>query len=146
MDAVVSFMERTYTHFGVELLRLTRRCRGIDKHVSAAAGLSIDEMHCLSVLFSEKPPSVKTMSELINVTATRASKILRDLEERGLLSRTIDVSDHRKEHVILTDEGRQAAEKLLSLYSEIGSRMLGSPPSEFDSDVSHLLQVFSHSD
>jgi DNA-binding MarR family transcriptional regulator len=80
---------------GTELIRLTRRCRSIDKHVSASAGLSIDEMHCLSSLFAESPSSVKTLSDLISVNPTRASKILRDLEERGLLSRTIDVSDRR---------------------------------------------------
>jgi DNA-binding MarR family transcriptional regulator len=130
---------------GVELIRLTRRCRGIDKHVSASAGLSIDEMHCLCVLFAESPSSVKTLSDLINVTPTRASKILRDLEERNLLSRTIDVSDHRREHVMLTEEGKQTVEKLLSLYSEIAAKVLPSWPSEGALDFSQLLQTVSHS-
>ena len=139
-------MERTETEFAAELLRLTGRCRGIDKRVSASVGLSIDEVHCLGVLFSEKPSSVKMLGELINVSPTRTSKILRDLEERGFLSRTLDVSDHRKEHVMLTEEGKRAVEKLLSLYSDIGSKVLASGPSEFASGVSRLLQDFSHSD
>jgi len=139
-------MERTQTESGAGLLRLTRRCRGIDKLVSASVGLSIDEVHCLSVLFSEKPSSAKTLSELISVSATRVSKILRDLEQRGFVTRTLDISDHRKEHVMLTQEGMLEVEKLLSLYSEIGSRLLGSSPGEFPLDVSQLLQTISHQD
>jgi len=139
-------MERSQMEFAAELLRLTRRCRGIDKLVSASVGLSIDEVHCLSVLFSEKPSCVKTLSELISVSATRASKILRDLELRGFLLRTLDVSDHRKEHVVLTDNGKQTVERLISLYYEIGSRLLGSSPGEFPLDVSQLLQTISHQD
>lgn len=139
-------MERAQTEFAAELLRLTRRCRGIDKHVSASVGLSIDEVHCLSVLFSEKPSSVKMLSDLINVSPTRTSKILRDLEQRGFLSRTLDVSDHRKEHVMLTEEGKQTVDRLLSLYREIGTRMLGSWPAEFNLDIAQLLQTISHSD
>jgi DNA-binding MarR family transcriptional regulator len=139
-------MERSQTEFAAELLRLTRRCRGIDKHVSASVGLSIDEVHCLSVLFSEKPSSVKTLSGLINVSSTRASKILRDLELRGFLSRTLDVSDHRKEHVVLTDDGKQTVERLICLYYEIGTRLLGSSPGEFPLGVSQLLQTISHQD
>jgi DNA-binding MarR family transcriptional regulator len=131
---------------GIELIRLTRRCRGIDKHVSASAGLSIDEMHCLCVLFAESPPSVKTLSDLINVTSTRASKILRDLEGRGLLSRAIDVSDHRREHVMLTEQGKRTVEKLLSLYSEIAAKVLPNWPSEVALDFSQLLQTASHSE
>ncbi len=128
---------------GLELIRLTRRCRSIDKHVSASAGLSIDEMHCLSSLFAESPSSVKTLSDLISVNPTRASKILRDLEERGLLSRTIDVSDRRKEHVLLTEEGRRTVEKLLSLYDEIAARVIPKWPSEIALDFSQLLQTVS---
>jgi MarR family 2-MHQ and catechol resistance regulon transcriptional repressor len=131
---------------GVELIRLTRRCRGIDKHVSANAGLSIDEVHCLSVLFVESPSSVRTLSDLINVTPTRASKILRELEERGLLSRTIDVSDRRKENVILTEEGKKAVEQLLSLYNEIAAKVLPKWSNEVALDFSQLFQTVSNSD
>lgn len=139
-------MVPTESNRALELLRLTRRCRGIDKQISAAAKLSIDEMHCLSALFTEKPSSVRTLSDLINVAPTRASKILRDLEERSYLSRTIDVVDHRKEHVVLTEEGSRVAENLLALYSGVATKMLRGGQAEVALDVTQLLRALSQSD
>ena len=134
-------MHSTEPRFGAELLRLTRRCRGIDKYVSSRAELTIDEMHCLSVLYSDHPPSVKRLSELINVSSTRASKILKDLEDREFVTRTLDADDRRKEQVVLTESGEKEVLKLVSLYTEIGSELLTSWRSELAADFSWLLQV-----
>ena len=136
-------MLSTEPRSGVELLRLTRRCRGIDKYVSVRAELTVDEMHCLSVLYSDHPPSVKRLSELINVSSTRASKILKDLEDREFVTRTLDAIDRRKEQVVLTEKGMGAVEKIVSLYTEIGSELLTSWRSELAADFSWLLQVVS---
>ncbi len=138
-------MYSTEPRFGVELLRLTRRCRGIDKYVSSRAELTVDEMHCLSVLYSDHPPSVKRLSELINVSSTRSSKLLKDLEEREFVTRTLDVDDRRKEQVVLTEQGVKAVETIVSLYSEIGSELLTSWRSELAADFSWLLQVVAQS-
>ena len=120
---------------------MTRRCRGIDKHVSSRAELTIDEIHCLSVLFSDHPSSVKRLSELINVSSTRASKILKDLEQRGFVSRTLGTADRRMEQVILTELGAKTILKVLSLYSEVGGELLTSWRSELAADFSWLLQT-----
>lgn len=133
-------MAGTEPRFGAELLRLTRRCRGIDKYVSSRAQLTIDELHCLSVLFSEHPSSVKRLSELINVSTTRASKILKDLEQRGYVSRTPDAEDRRKEQVLLTETGSMTVQRILSFYTEIGSELLTSWRHELAQDFSWLLQ------
>jgi DNA-binding MarR family transcriptional regulator len=131
---------------GLELLRLTRRCRSIDKYVSASTGLTVDEMHCLSTLFSERPPSVKRLSELINVNPTRTSKILRELEQRGFVTRTSDAIDHRKEQVILTDTGCETVRTILSLFDEVGSELLGSWRTEGGTDFSWLVRTFAHTE
>ena len=134
-------MEETEPRFGAELLRLTRRCRGIDKYVSSRAQLTIDELHCLSVLFSEHPSTVKRLSELINVSTTRASKILKDLEQLGYVSRTQDAEDRRKEQVLLTETGSLTVERILSFYTEIGSELRTSWQHELAQDFSWLLQT-----
>ena len=134
-------MYSTEPRFGVDLLRLTRRCRGIDKYVSSRAELSIDEMHCLCVLFSDHPPSVKRLSELINVSSTRASKILKDLEDRELVTRTLDADDRRKEQVVLTESGEKVVQKIVGLYTEIGNELLTSWRTELAADFAWLLQA-----
>jgi DNA-binding MarR family transcriptional regulator len=83
---------------------------------------------------------VKRLSELINVASTRASKILKDLEARGYVSRTSDSADHRKELVMLTDAGERAVTHVTALYAEIGSELLTSWRSELAADFSWLLQ------
>jgi DNA-binding MarR family transcriptional regulator len=132
-------MEQAEPTFGSDLLRLTRRCRGIDKYVSSRAQLTIDELHCLSVLFSDHPASVKRLSELINVSTTRVSKILKDLEQRGLVSRTPDAEDRRKEQVLLTEIGSTTVKQIISYYTEIGSELLTSWRQELAQDFSWLL-------
>lgn len=134
-------METTEPKFGVELLRLTRRCRGIDKYVSSRAQLTIDELHCLSVLLSEHPSSVKRLSELINVSTTRASKILKDLEQRGYVSRTPVAKDRRKEQVLLTETGSSTVQRILSFYAEIGNELLTNWRQELAQDFSWLVET-----
>ena len=134
-------METTEPRFGVELLRLTRRCRGIDKYVSSRAQLTIDELHCLSVLLSEHPSSVKRLSELINVSTTRASKILKDLEQRGYVSRTPVAEDRRKEQVLLTETGSSTVQRILTFYAEIGNELLTNWRQELAQDFSWLVET-----
>ncbi len=137
-------METPESGIGIELLKLTRRCRGIDKYVSASARLTIDEMHCLSALFSDRPPSVKRLCELINVTPSRASKILTHLEQRGLVMRTLDSADHRRGQVMLTDAGEKTVERILSHFTEIGSEVLGTWRREMGADFSWLAEAGTH--
>jgi len=134
-------VEGSEPRFGAELLRLTRRCRGIDKYVSSRAQLTVDELHCLSVLFSEHPSSVKRLSELINISTTRASKLLKDLEQRGYVSRTPVAEDRRKERVLLTETGALAVQRILSFYTEIGGEMLTNWREELAQDFSWLVEI-----
>jgi DNA-binding MarR family transcriptional regulator len=142
-DSRKILVQVTEPRFGAELIRLTRRCRGIDKYVSVRAALTIDEMHCLGALLSDRPSSVKRLSELINVGSTRASKILKDLETRGYVSRTLDSADRRKELVVLTEAGERTARRITALYAEIGSELLSSWRTELAADFAWLLQTVS---
>jgi len=131
----------TEPRFGIELLRLTRRCRGIDKYVSSRAELTIDELHCLGLLFSDHPASIKRLSELINISSTRASKILKDLEQKGFVTRTPVAEDRRKEQVVLTELGSKTVHGILSFYTEVGGELLKSWRGELAHDFSWLMQA-----
>ena len=139
-------VEASEPRLGVELLRLTRQCRSIDKYVASSARLTIDEMHCLSVLFCERPASIRRLYELINVTPSRASKILKHLELRGLVSRSIDSTDHRRGQVVLTEAGIDAVGTILTHFSELGTEFLGAWRKELGADFPWLLKTATHSD
>jgi DNA-binding MarR family transcriptional regulator len=125
----------------VELLRLTRRCRGIDKYVSSSAALTIDEMHFLSAIYFEHPPSVKSLTELVAIEPTRASKILKLLEQKGFVVRSIQPMDHRKEKLILTQQGVLVAQQILSMFAEVGSELLGSWRRDLSTEFPWLLRT-----
>lgn len=98
-------------------------------------------MHCVCAIHSEKPSCVKEVSEILDVNATRMSKILATLERKGFITRTIDMSDHRKEQITLTALGVKMAERILSICTQIGNKMWGGWPPEVMSDISRLLQT-----
>jgi len=133
------------TEVGSDLLRLTRECRHIDVHLSTQVGLTVDEMHCLSVIFSEKPACVKELSRLLDINATRTSKLLWNLEQKELVTRSLDASDHRKELISLTEAGVELVKRTLSLYTEIGSRLFGERSSELIADFSRLVRSVPYS-
>lgn len=136
-------MDVSQSSIGIELLRLTLRCRDIDKRLSARCGLTVDELHCLAVIYSERPSCVKELSEFLDIDATRTSKLLWSLERRGLLSRSVDLDDHRKEQVDLSEAGLYAIERIVSLYGGIANRLLGTAPSEWTSFCSRFLEILS---
>lgn len=139
-------MEITRSTIGKDLLRLTLRCREIDKRLSVRTTLTIDEMHCLGMIHTEKPSCVKLLSELLEVNATRTSKILWNLEQRGFVSRQMDSTDHRKELVTLTEIGQREAEQVLSLYADVGNKLLSGSSSETAQDLSRFVQILVHAD
>ncbi len=93
--------------------------------IAQSVGLSVDEMHCLNLLNSEKPTYVKKLIDLLGVSSTRTSKILRSLEQQGFVTRSMLESDRRMEQIALTTKGLEVTKRLLALSSEIGSQIVG---------------------
>jgi DNA-binding MarR family transcriptional regulator len=136
-------VETSDSTLGVELLRLTRRCRGIDKYVSSSVSLTIDEMHCLSALFLDQPPSAKRLSELLCVDPSRTSRLLNDLEQRGFVLRARISDDRRIERVQLTENGSRTVRSALALFSEVAAQLATGLRTEFAAECSWLLRMLA---
>jgi DNA-binding MarR family transcriptional regulator len=106
-------MESVDSYVGFDVVRLLLQCHKLEKSLSASAGLSVDEFHCLSQLYVYAPCCVKTLCELAGIHATRASRILNALERKGYLIRTLGIEDKRKETLTLTEAGGGIARSLL---------------------------------
>ncbi len=117
-------METLRPDVASQMLRLSLLCRKADRMIAQSVGLSVDEMHCLNLLSSEKPTCVKNLIEQLGVSSTRTSKILRSLEERGFVTRAALESDRRMENISLTSKGTEITRKCLVLSSEIGSQII----------------------
>ncbi len=136
-------MDVSQSSIGIELLRLTLKCRDIDKRLSARCTLTVDEMHCLAVIYAERPACVKQLSEYLNTDATRTSKLLCSLDRRGLLTRSLDLDDRRKEQITLSEAGLYAVERIVALYGGVANRLLGTAPSEWSSFCKRFVETLS---
>ena len=59
------------------------------------------------------------IGEQCQMTATRVSRLLDRAEADGLVQRTPDPTDRRAQHVVLTDKGREAAQRFAPLMDEV---------------------------
>jgi DNA-binding MarR family transcriptional regulator len=110
--------ETESTLVGIDVMRLVLLCRGIDKFLATRSGMRLDELHCLCVIYLERPSCVKELNDTLCLCATRTSKVLRRLEDRGFITRSHRFEDHRKELLSLTEVGKYTAQKLLSFCVE----------------------------
>ena len=98
---------------GRRLLDLIVFCRKSCKELARWSELTVEEFLCLGLLYVHPPASVKELSRSLGVNSSQTSRILRTLEEKGLISRSLNVADRRVEDVTLTPRGLRVVEKLL---------------------------------
>jgi DNA-binding MarR family transcriptional regulator len=115
---------------GIAFIDLLVKCHRYDRDIAASLDISVDELHCLSRIYSARPYCVKELSSLLGMKPSRTSIILRDLEKRGYLTRSLSLTDKRMEQLSLTEDGIRAAEKVLNIAAEAGEKFLTSMPTE----------------
>jgi DNA-binding MarR family transcriptional regulator len=121
-------MESPETPTGFDLSRLLLKCHQLEKRLAAAAGLTVDEFHSLSQLYAHSPCCVKTLCALTGIRRTQASRLLRSLEKRGLILRSLGDEDKRTELLTLTPAGVGVARDLLHACAMSAPRLAGELP------------------
>lgn len=93
--------------------------------------LTVEEFLCLGILHVHPPASVKELSRNLGVNASQTSRVLRGLEEKGLITRSLNVADRRVEDVTLTARGLRVVEKLLEHARSVAEQALSLARSTF---------------
>lgn len=91
----------------------------------------------LVALRSSPPPHVATPTELqksLLITSGGLTKLLYQLEERGLISRSVQEQDKRSKLVHLTPQGRKTVEKMMTLAMKDDNEWLREAFSEKELD------------
>jgi len=123
-------MELLRQDLGIAFIKLLLRCHKIEKNLAVSVGLSVDELHCLTQIHSSDPYCVKELSGTLGMKASRTSIILGDLERRGLLTRSLSLTDKRMERLSLTQDGIRTAENALMIARQAVEKFLTSIPLE----------------
>lgn len=89
------------------------------KDVTEALGMSFVKAKALRRL-AKGPMSMRELALQLLTDRPYATVLVDDLEQRGLVSRTVNPDDRRSKLVTVTDEGRAAA--------ELATKILATPP------------------
>jgi len=82
---------------------------------------------------------ITALADLIGVAAPTVTKLVRDMEARGLITRATDARDGRASIVALTSEGRRMAEAIIEARSQALQRVLADWREE---DLERFLLLF----
>jgi len=84
-------------------IRILRRVRAEDQ----ASGLSPPRLSALSVLVFAGPQTISALAQIEQVKAPTMSRLLKDMEYGGLISRRQDTKDERKVWIKATKKGER---------------------------------------
>ncbi len=84
-------------------IRVLRQVRSVDKDT----GLSAPRLSLLSVLVFRGPATITELAEAEQVRPPTISRMVKDMEFDGLVSRSPDASDGRVQRIAATERGRQ---------------------------------------
>ncbi len=107
--------------FGVYLLRIRELSLSNVMPVVDAVGLSSPEFDTLASLRRSPPPHQLTPNDLqrsMVITSGGLTKILYQLEARGLVTRSVNEADKRSKFVNLTAKGKNLIEETLNAVHE----------------------------
>jgi len=96
---------------------------------------------------TEKLVSQATLSRHARTDIVMTSQVVRTLEEKGLLTRTIHPTDTRAKVVSLTAEGREAARRAVAVVEEADDQFfkeLGEQASTFLSLMRRLIEGYAN--
>ena len=128
---------------GVEFTRLALWNHRIERFLGGEEEIPVNQLHCLMILYLEKPLSASELACHLGIRDTSLSKLLRSLESFGAVRRSRDPTDRRIERVALTASGERIAERTLSRAAAVGRQLLESLPEERRAQFMRCLGVIT---
>jgi len=116
----------------VRLIRIARRGDG-------RAGVGPAQMSVLSVLSDRAPLSVRTLADTEGVAHATMSRLVANLEAAGLVTKTADRRDRRRQMVELTRLGRAKHEEARGRRYQLTKALVALLKPATVEDLSHVL-------
>jgi len=123
-----------------------KRARIINKKLKY---LDISFNHSILLVNIDRNPGLNQnqLTELLNLDKTNISKILRTLEERGLLNKQLNVNDKRYYQIYLSPKGEALTLEIREILSKIWDKHLqGIPQKEKELFLVVLDQILENID
>ncbi|MEL6343917.1 MAG: MarR family transcriptional regulator [Myxococcota bacterium] len=88
------------------------------------AGLTRSQSHLLYILWSAGPSRLSALAEQQRCVRSNVTRLVRTLEQQGILEKTEDPSDKRARLISLTKAGRATFEPVLQEYQHLEHELL----------------------
>jgi DNA-binding MarR family transcriptional regulator len=96
----------------------------LDAELQASAGLSLNRLELLMQLYlKDGRRRMSDLADALLLSRGGATRLVAKAEEEGLVRREIPPDDRRATYAVLTDEGREAAERGFPVYTELQHRL-----------------------
>lgn len=119
--------------------RLTER---LDAELEATAGVSLNRLELLLHLhWKDGRRRMSDLADALMLSRGGATRLVARAEEAGLVRREIPPDDRRATYAVLTDEGREAAERGFPVYEAAVQRLFQAHVS--DEEVEVLVRVWN---
>ena len=99
-------------------------CQERTAYISGKFGIPEAEVRCLMLFAGERYLTPKGIAEKLDVSKSRATKIINGLIEKGLAERTDDVNDGRVKLISLTKQGRERSEEIGAVSRDLHQKVL----------------------
>jgi DNA-binding MarR family transcriptional regulator len=108
----------------------------LDAELQATAGISLDRLELLLHLhFKDGRRRMSDLADALLISRGGATRLVARAEDDGLVRREIPPDDRRATYAVLTDAGREAAERGLPVYLETVDRLFHDFVDEKEAEV-----------
>lgn len=137
-----------YSHIAFELLAKMQILSKARKHLEVFESLQGEIFVLCHVAFNPSTTLPSHISQEMNISSARVAATLNNLENKGLITRTIDKNDRRKILVEITEAGKNFVEnhhaQVIKQISDVLSLLGEKDAKEFIRLVGRLADIISN--
>jgi DNA-binding MarR family transcriptional regulator len=89
------------------IIALKQSCQNTEKEITDRVGITDAEYHCLKIIPGTKSLGCNELADNMNLSPSRASRIIDGMVDKKLLVRQTGKSDRRRTDISLTDLGKR---------------------------------------
>jgi DNA-binding MarR family transcriptional regulator len=141
-DSVLDYQTEKFEDLMRELVDC---CHERTAFISRKFGIPEAEVRCLMLFGGERYLTPKGIAQKLDISKSRATKIINGLIEKGLAERTDDVNDGRVKLISLTKQGRKRSEEINAVSRDLHQKVLLELEPEQRNNILSCLQMLRSS-
>jgi DNA-binding MarR family transcriptional regulator len=120
-DTLLDYQTRRFQDLTEEIVHC---CQERTSYVSRKFGIPEAEVRCLTLFDGERYLTPKGIAQKLDVSKSRATKLISGLTRKALVERISDVKDGRIRLISLTQQGKRRSEEIDAINRDLHQKVL----------------------